>query len=441
MPIDFTLTDEQRELQATARKFAQKELRPVATEADKIRDPFEAFVATKDVYKRAYELGFAMSFVPKEYGGPGASNVDLQIVAEELCAVDPGFACTLLVNGLTLLPVLWYGSTEQKEEWLRKAVSDPKKTFIGGWIVSEPGGTANFDSPRPHPAGMAVTATHDKRNGEYVLNGRKMWNTNGCGWDKRGADINVVLARTDKAAGGREGLSAFIVPRDTKGFTTTGILDTMGHRLTVQPEILFEDCRIPETNLLPGTRGNGDICITKAFTWSGPVAGIAAVGVMRAALDFALEWCRNYTAGSGTPIIHFQNAGYLLSNIKMKIEAARYLSWKAAHYLDSHDFEGQEGGALSKIFCGELAVAAVSDAMRVVGVNSYLKDYPLDKLMRDVLCFPVYDAGNMGMQRRRLHGIMADPSYNQLAFAQNLLTRFTKGMLGVDSVPGHEVRG
>ena len=144
--------------------------------------------------------------------------------------------------------------------------------------------------------------------------------------------------------------------------------------------------------------------------------------------------------GSGTPIIHFQNAGYLLSNIKMKIEAARYLSWKAAHYLDCHDFEGQEGGALSKIFCGELAVSAVSDAMRVVGVNSYLKDYPLDKLMRDVLCFPIYDAGNMGMQRRRLHGIMADPSYNPLAFAQNLKTRFTKSMHGVDSVPGHEVQ-
>jgi len=437
MPIDFTLTDAQREMQATARKFARNELRPIAEAADRIADPWEGFLATKEAYRRAYELGFAMAFIPKEYGGPGASNLDIQIVSEEICAVDPGFACTLLVNGLTLLPVLWYGSEKQKDYWLRKAANDPEKTFLGGWIVSEPGGTANFDSPQPHPAGINVTATYDRANHEYVLNGRKMWNTNGCGWDKQGADINVVIARTDKKAGGNNGLSAFIVPRGTKGYTTTGILNTMGHRLTVQPELLFEDCRIPADNMLPGTEGNGDLCITKAFTWSGPVAGIAAVGVMRSALDFALQWCRDYTAGGATPIVHYQNVGYLLGNIKMKIEAARYLSWKAAHYLDCHEGEGQEGAAISKIFCGELAVAAISDAMRVVGINSYLKDYPLEKQMRDALCFPIYDAGNMGMQRRRLHGIMADAEYNPLAFAQNLKSTFKKTMLGLDSAPGH----
>ena len=147
MAIDFTLTDAQKEMQASARKFAQKELKPVVDAADRCADPWEGFLATKDVYKRAYELGFAMAFIPKQYGGPGASNVDIQIVSEEICAVDPGFACTLLVNGLTLLPVLWYGSEEQKEYGLRRATSDPEKTFLGGWIVSEPGGTANFDSP------------------------------------------------------------------------------------------------------------------------------------------------------------------------------------------------------------------------------------------------------------------------------------------------------
>jgi alkylation response protein AidB-like acyl-CoA dehydrogenase len=125
MAIDFTLTEEQRQMQAVARKFAENELRPVAERADKMADPWEGFLATKDVYRRAYELGFAMSFVRKAYGGQGASNVDQQIVCEEICAVDPGFACTLLVNGLTLLPILWYCSEEQKETWLRRAVSDP----------------------------------------------------------------------------------------------------------------------------------------------------------------------------------------------------------------------------------------------------------------------------------------------------------------------------
>jgi len=439
MPIDFTLTEEQRYMQTLARKFAQKELKPVVERADKIADPWEAFLATKDVYKRAYELGFAMSFLPKEYGGLGASNVDFQIVAEEICTVDPGFACTILVNGLTLLPILWFGSDEQKDVWLRKATSDPRKLFLGGWIVSEPSGTANFDSPGPLPAGINVTATHDKRNGEYVLNGRKMWNTNGCGWDKQGADVSVVIARTDSKAGGDTALSAFIVPGGTKGYETTGILDTLGHRTTVQPELLFDNCRIPETNLLPKSAGNGDLVLTKAFTWSGPVAGIAAVGVMRAAFEYVLEWCRNYTAASGSPIIHYQNVGYMLANLKMKIEAARYLSWKAAHYLDCHGGEGQEGGAIAKIFCGELAVEGVFEAMRVMGINSYLRDYPIERHMRDALCFPIYDAGNMGMQRRRLHGIIADPQYNSLAFAENLAATFRKGMLGVDSMPGHVV--
>jgi len=439
MSIDFTLTDEQRQMQRTARAFAQNELRPVAERADKIPDPWEAFLATREVYKRAYELGFAMAFVPADYGGPGASNVDYQIVAEEICTVDPGFGCTLLVNGLTLLPILWYGSEEQKDTWLRKAVADPDKTFLGGWIVSEPSGTANFDSHLPYPAGINVTATHDKANGEYVLNGRKMWNTNGCGWDKRGADVNMVIARTDVQAGGDRGLSALIVPRGTKGFETTGILDTLGHRTTVQPELLFDQCRVPESNLLPGAHGQGDLCITKAFTWSGPVAGIAAVGVMRAAFDYVLNWSRNYTAAGGQPIIHHQNAGYMLANLKMKIEAARYLSWKSAHYLDGHDGEGQEGAALAKIYNGELAVTAVSEAMRLMGINSYLRDYPLERHMRDALCFPIYDAGNMGVQRRRLHGIMADPAYNPLAFMENLAMTFRKSMLGYDSSPGHPV--
>ena len=439
MPIDFTLTEEQRQMQATARRFAQNELRPVVEQADKLSDPWEAFLATKEVYQRAYELGFAMAFIPQEYGGAGASNVDFQVVAEEICTVDPGFACTILVNGLTLLPILWYGSEEQKDTWLRRATSDPNRTFLGGWIVSEPSGTANFDSAEPYPAGINVTAVYDKANGEYVLNGRKMWNTNGCGWDKQGADVSVVIARTDPQAGGDKALSAFIVPRATKGYETTGILDTMGHRTTVQPELLFDNCRIPETNLLPGAAGHGDLCITKAFTWSGPVAGIAAVGVMRGAFDYVLNWSRDYTAAGGAPIIHHQNVGYLLANMKMKIEAARYLSWKAAHYLDNHKGEGQEGAALAKIFNGELAVSALNEAMRLMGINSYLRDYPLERHMRDVLCFPIYDAGNMGMQRRRLHGIIADPGYNPLAFAENLALRFRKTMLGFDSVPGHAV--
>ncbi|MFH2203843.1 MAG: acyl-CoA dehydrogenase family protein [Elusimicrobiota bacterium] len=442
MAIDFTLTREQKELQRTARKFAQEVLQPVVKKADACRDPFEAFCMTKEVYKKSYELGLAFGFVPKKYGGLGASNVDLQIACEEICTVDPGFGCTLLVNGLGLFPLIWWGSEKQKKKWLTKATSDPNKEFIVGWVVSEPDGTAGFDHPGKHPCGMQTTADYDKRTQEWVINGRKMWNTNANGWDNKGADINVVVCRTDRDKGGKEGLSAIIVPRGTPGFTVEESLDKLGHRLTVQPRLRFEDCRVPAENLIEGTRGNGDMAITKAFTWSGPVAGIAAVGVMRAAFEFALEWSKNFTAGGEHPIIHHQNAGYMLSNMKMRIEAVRYLSWRAAHYLDAHGYEGMEAGALSKIYGGEVCVDVVNDAMRLVGINSYIKDYPLEKHMRDALCFPIYDAGNMGMQRRRLHGIIGDADYNPMALAENLRQEFVKKrMHGWDSDPGHKVDG
>lgn len=439
MAIDFTLTREQKELQKTARDFAQKILKPVVKEADACPDPWKGFLMTKEAYGKAYELGLAYSFVPKEYGGAGASNVDTQIAVEEICAVDPGFGCTLLVNGLGLMPLIWWGSEKQKKKWLKAATSDPDKDFIVGWVVSEPEGTAGFDNPGAHPAGMQVTADYDKKRDEYVINGRKMWNSNATGWDQKGADLNVVVARTDRAKGGKEGLSCLLVPRGAPGFRVEGILDKMGHRLTVQPRLIFENCRVPAENLIEGTKNNGDMAITRAFTWSGPVAGIAAVGVMRSAFEVALDWAKTYTAGGGQPIIHHQNVGYMLANMKMRIEAARYLSWRAAHYLDQFDDVGMEAGALSKIHCGELSVDVIGDAMRLMGINSYLKDYSLEKHMRDALCFPIYDAGNMGMQRRRLHGIMMHESYDPMALAHNLRQNFVKAMHGADTGPGHAV--
>ena len=440
MAIDFTLAPAQRELQKMARDFAQNVLKPIVAQADACRDPWEGFLMTKEAYRKAYDLGLAFAFVPREYGGGGASNIDTQIASEEICAVDPGFGCTLLVNGLGLYPLIWWGNEEQKRTWLTKATSDPRKEFIVGWVVSEPEGTAGFDSDGEHPTGVQTTADYDEAAGEYIINGRKMWNTNAAGWDGKSADLNVVVARTDRAQGGRKGLSVFLVPAGTPGFIVEEpAVDKLGHRLTAQPRLHFDNCRVPAKNLIEGTLGHGDMAITKAFTWSGPVAGIAAVGVMRTAFEFALDWAKTYKAGGAHPIIHHQNVGYLLGNMKMRIEAARYLSWRGAHYLDAHDFEGMEIGALSKIYGGELSVDVVNMAMRLVGINSYNKEYVLEKCMRDCLCFPIYDAGNMGMQRRRLHGIMAHDSYNPMALAHNLHQEFHKAMHSIDTEPGHTV--
>ena len=159
MAIDFTLSNEQREVQANTREFAENVLGPVVREADAEPDPLRGFQRTKEAYVAAYEAGIAFCMLPREYGGGGVSNVELIIAAEEICAVDPGFACTVLVNGLGLMPVWYWGSEEQKDRYLRAATSDPTGEYIVGYAVSEPagspGGTANFDTPLSHPSGSA----------------------------------------------------------------------------------------------------------------------------------------------------------------------------------------------------------------------------------------------------------------------------------------------
>ena len=437
MAIDFTLTQSQKDLQKAAREFALDVLKPVVAKADAEPDPQKAFAMMKAPYKEAYKLGFAMGFLPKDYGGLGVSNVDLQLVAEELCAVDPGFACILLVNGLGLMPLVWYGSEEQKKKWIGEATSDPKAEYLVGWTVSEgpgtPGGTANFDHPGAHPVGIGLTCEHDKGRGEYVLNGKKVWPSNSGGWDLKGADVNVVIVRTDPTKGGKDGLGAILVPRGTPGVTYEQPIDKIGHRLNQNNTIVYDNCRVPEENLF--AEGNGDLIISKAFTWSGPVAAIAAVGVARTAYEYTLDWAKTFTAGGDKPIIHHQAVGYMLTEIAMRIEACRAFSWKAAHYLDEYDSEGHAIGAMSKVYCGEVMFDTVFKCMQVVGVNALDKACPLEKCLREEVTFPLYDAGNLGMQRRKIWGVMSDPSFDPRAYMDNKPIEFTKAMEGTGLEP------
>ena len=434
MAIDFTLTSEQKALKQLAREFAQDILKPLVMAADAEPDPQKGFQMIQPAYEQAYKLGFATGFLPKEYGGGGLTNVDVQIAVEEIAAVDPGFGCVLLVNGLALMPLVWFGSPEQKKKWLTQACNDPSNRYLAGWVVSEragqPGGTANFDSPNPQ-AGMRMTAV--KQGDEYILNGRKFWPSSAAGWDMKGADVNTVIARTESNSGGCEGLSAFMVPRGTVGVRFETVIDKMGQRLNQNSDIVFENARIPAENAF--AIGNGDLIVSKAFTWSGPVAGIAAVGTARSAYEYVLNWSKTYTAGGADPIIFHQNAGYMLTDIAMRIEASRYLCWRAAHYLDQYDSEGHAIGAMAKIYAGEVCTQVVYDCMRVMGVNSYDRaTHPIDKYMRDILCFPIYDAGNMGMQRRKIWGVMASRDFDPNAIVNSEPIKFTKEMESIGTV-------
>ena len=428
MPIDFTLTNYQRRLQRIAREFANEILAPLIRAADEDPDPQKAFQAIKAAYVESYKLGFATGFIPKAYGGGGISNTDLQIVVEEICAVDPGFATVLLVNGLALMPIVWFGSEAQKQKWLVPAASDPRGEYLAGWTVSErpgaPGGTANFDGPAPYPAGIGLTAKYDKANGEYVLNGRKFWPANAGGWDLQGADVNVCIVRTDPKAGGSRGLSAAIVPRGTAGVTYEEPISKLGHRLCQNNSMIFSNCRVPEENIF--AIGNGDLVVNKAFTWSGPVAAIASVGVARSAYEYALSWAKTYTGGGEQPIISHQIVAYTLAEVAMKVEAGRAFAWKAAHYLDLHNADGHAIGPMAKVFCSEMLFAAVYQAMKVVGVNSLDRSLPLERYLREASVFPLYDAGNIGMQMRKICAVMAHPDFDPRAIAASAPTPFGK---------------
>lgn len=436
MAIDFTLSEEQRQLQLNARGFAQRVLAPVVQEADAEPDPLRAFQLTKPAYVEAYKQGIAFCMLPSEFGGGGLSNVDVILAAEEICAVDPGFACTILVNGLGLMPVWYWGTQQQKDRFLRAATSDPSGEYLVGYAVSEPagapGGTANFDAPLPHPVGIGVTASRD--GDHYVLNGRKYWPCNVAGWDGQGANVSTVVVRTDPAKGGTEGLSAIMVERGTPGVSYK-LISTMGHRLAPNAEIIFDNARVPAANLVEGTRGNGDLLINRNFAWSGPVAGIAAVGVARSAYEAALEWAKTYTAGGPNPIIQYQNVGYVLGDVAARIEACRYFCWKTAHYMDKHEYHGELIGAMCKIHCTELLFDSVYKCMQVVGVNSVDKQHMFEKYLREAAILPVYDAGNFGMQRRRVHGVLASPDFDPRALMDDTAIEFTKAMEMIDTMP------
>jgi len=436
MAIDFTLTSAQQRLQRNAREFALEILQPLVRAADEEPDTQKAFQSLKGAYSECHKLGFAMGFLPKQYGGGGVSNVDLQIVAEEITAVDPGFATILLVNGLALMPLVWFGTDDQKRKWIGDATSDPRGEFIAGWTVSEgagaPGGTANFDHPGAHPTGIGLTAIRDKGRGEYVLNGTKHWPCNAGGWDLQGANVNVCIVRTDRQRGGKTGLSAILVPRGTPGVSYGQPISKLGHRLCQNNSIVFENCRVPEENLF--AHGDGDLIISKAFTWSGPVAAIAAVGVARSAYEYVLKWAKTHTAGGNLPILHHQAVGYLLAEVAMKIEACRAFSWKAAHYLDQFNSDGHAVGAMAKVFCGETLFQAVFRVMQAMGVNALDRNHPVEKFLREAAVFPLYDAGNIGMQMRKIWGVMLDEDFDPRAIADTRAMPFRKSMEGVGTL-------
>ncbi|MCD6518103.1 MAG: acyl-CoA dehydrogenase family protein [Candidatus Aminicenantes bacterium] len=365
--MDFSLTEEQKALQKMAKEFAEKEMRPNTAKYD------EGETFPDDVMQKAFEVGFLTSEIPEAYGGGGLSHLDQAIVCEELAWGCAGLYTTIMANALAVTPIIIAGTEEQKKEFL---VPFTKEMTLGSFCLTER--EAGSDAG-------AVKTKAEKKGDEYILNGSKCFITNGGV-----AKLFVVFATTDPEKGAR-GMSAFLVPSDTEGITIGKIENKMGHRASNTAEIFFEDVKIPAKNLL-GKEGRGFIVAMKTFESSRPPVGAGGVGVARAALEHAVEYSKSRYQ-FGKPIALFQYIAFKMAQMAADINAARFLVWNAAWRLDKGLSIGKES-AMAKMYGSDVAMKVTSEALDIFGGYGYMKDYPMEKLMRDAKLLQIYEGTN-----------------------------------------------
>jgi acyl-CoA dehydrogenase len=371
--ISFTLTDEQKELRALAREFAEKEIRAKAAEYDEqSRHP-------ADIIAKAHELGLMNVHLPEELGGLGLPGFEGMLIGEELSWGCSGIAVSIVANTLGAAPVLIAGTDEQKRTWLGPLVEEPLLCSFG---LTEP--DAGSDVAR-------IKTTAERHGDEYVLNGSKMFITNAgqAAW-------TVVFASTDRSKGAR-GLSAFVVPMDADGVTIEKHLDKMGQRATDTSAFALSDVVVPAANRL-GEEGDGFKIAMQTLDFTRPGTAAGAVGVAQAAYDYAVEYAKERVTFD-VPIAMHQGVSFLIADMATEIEAARLLTWQAAWMLDSG--WGRRAtlySSMAKRFAGDAAMKAATDAVQIFGGYGYMREYPVEKLMRDAKLFQIYE-GTAQIQR------------------------------------------
>lgn len=365
--ISFSLTEEQLALQEMAREFAEKEMIPNAAKYDK-GDQF-----SEDVMKKAFEVGFLTCTVPEKYGGGEMNDLDTVIISEELAAGCAGMYTTMMVNALAYTPIILFGTDEQKKMFL---TPQTEKMSFASFCLTE----------REAGSDAGALKTRAKKVGkEYIINGSKCFISNGGI-----ASFYVVFANSNPEKGMR-GLSAFIVPREAPGVIIGKEEDKMGHRASNTVEMTFEDVKIPEANLL-GKEGIGFIIAMKTLDKTRAPVGAAGVGVARAALEYAIEYAKNRKQ-FGKPIALFQNTLFKIAQMAMEINAARHLVWHAAWLMDEGKPCGKES-AMAKAFGSDVAMKVTMECVQILGGYGYMKDYPMEKLMRDAKLLQIYEGTN-----------------------------------------------
>ncbi|MFB6164501.1 MAG: acyl-CoA dehydrogenase family protein, partial [Haloarculaceae archaeon] len=363
--MDFELPDEIDQIRTEVRRFGENEIEPVANEYDREEKyPYE-------VVEQAAEMGLLGARIPMDYGGAGYSVLENIIIAEELFSIDPGIAFCISASSFGCEAIMEFGTEEQKERYLPDVAAGEK---VSGAAISEPDTGSDVSS---------VSTRAEKDGDEWVINGNKMWISNGTV-----GDFFVVLCKTDPDAEGRyNGFSQIIVESDRDGFTAEKITEKMGIRASPTAELIFDDVRVPEDNLV-GNRGMGFLQQMQFFDATRTGVAAQGVGIAQGAADAALEYAQEREQ-FGRPIGEFQAIQHKLADMYTKIEAARNLTYKAAWSVD----EGEQItklASMAKEYASRIAVDVANEAVQIHGGAGYVDDFPVERFYRDAKITQIY---------------------------------------------------
>jgi butyryl-CoA dehydrogenase len=366
--MDYFLTEEQEMIRDTARQIAREKIVPIREELDE-KEEFP-----HDIIKVMGQSDLMGIYIPEEYGGLGLGSLALCIAVEEISAACVGVSTSYAANALGTYPILLFGSDEQKKKYLPRIASGEHMAAFG---LTE----ANAGSDA---SGIQTTAKLD--GDEYILNGTKQWITNGSV-----ADVYTAIAITDKSKGMR-GASAFIVEKGTPGFSFGKKEKKMGIRASTTTELIFEDCRIPRENLI-AREGMGFIVAMKTLDVSRVGVGAQGLGVAQGALDEAVKFARQRVQ-FGQPIASFQAVQHMLADMATQTEAARNLVYNVARYIDTGAKDYSKVASMAKLFATDTGMSVTTDAVQVMGGSGYMREYPVEKMMRDAKILQIYEGTN-----------------------------------------------
>ncbi len=366
--MDYLLTEEQKMIKDLAHKIAEEKIRPVAAKYDQSEEyPW-------DVIKVIADSDLFGLFIPEEYGGLGVNVMNLCLATEELSRACGGIAVCYAASALGTFPIVLFGNDAQKKKYLPDLAKGKK---VAAFAITEP--EAGSDA-------SAIKTTAKKEGKYYILNGLKHFITNGGD-----AEIYVVIAMTDKTRGAR-GASAFIVEKGTPGFSFGKKEDKFGIRASSTRELIFTDCKVPEENLL-SKEGMGFIVTMKTFDMSRPGVAAQALGIAQGALELAVKYVRERQQ-FGKSISSFQGIQWMLADMATEVEAARGLVYSTARMLDAGVKDVAKDSAMAKMFASDVAMKVTVDALQLFGGYGYMKDYPIEKYVRDAKITQIYEGTN-----------------------------------------------